>query len=146
MIAPVVDVEEVGEDADEDLSGSGRRKMPLFELLILAAQDFLAITPGEDAAVVVRVKENISVAGEKVARKADALDFYPRPLAHHDVDEGQADGNSLAGVEDAGKERIAMIVIVVHVAAKNEFTAEEIGHDIYALTVAIALAVAQATG
>lgn len=63
---PVEDVEEVGEHAGEHLTRGGEGEVPVFEFLILAAENFRAVLARKDAAVMKRVEEHVVVAAEKV--------------------------------------------------------------------------------
>ena len=70
----VVDVEEVGEDAGEHLARGGGGEVPVFETLVLAAEDFFAVAAGQDASLVERVEKHGAVAGKEVAGEVNALD------------------------------------------------------------------------
>ena len=125
----VEDVEKVGEHAGEHLTRGGEGEVPVFEFLILAAEDFRAVLAGEDAAVMERVEEHVVVAAEKVSGQIHAGDIEAGALADEHVNEGEGDGDAFARVEHAGEEGISFVVIVVVVPMKNEFTGEEVGHD-----------------
>ncbi len=136
LASAVVDVEEVGENAGQHLPRGGGSQMPILQLLVLAAEDFFAVAVGENAAVMEGIEEDGAVAGQEMSGQINPFDRCPGALADEYVDKGQADGDALARVEDAGQEGVAVVVVVVGVANKHELTGEEIGHDIDAVAVA----------
>ena len=76
-----------------------------------------------------RVEKNVVIAGEKVSRQIDPFDRSSGVMADEHVDQGEADRNAFARIEHAGEEGIAVVVVVVSIANKDEFAGEKVSHD-----------------
>ena len=126
----MVNVEEIGKDTGQNLSRRSGRQVPVLKPLILAAEDFLAIAPGQDFSLMERIEKNIVIAGEKVAGQVDALDRNAGMVADEHVNQREGDRDAFALIEHAGQNGVALGVVVTCIADENEFAGEKVRHDL----------------
>ena len=92
----MVNVEEICKDTGQNLSRRSGRQVPVLKPLILAAEDFLAIAPGQDFSLMERIEKNIVLAGEKVAGQGYALDRNAGMVADEHVNQREGDRDAFA--------------------------------------------------
>src|SRR5262245_46036175 len=129
VLAGVVDAEEVGEHALQDLAVIGRPEVFLAEAVALLHQVVQAVLlcpalptiEGIDAA---RVPAG-AVAQDEVGGHAHPLDLQPQPPGYEEVDGAEGDGDPDLPLNNGVEVAVQGIVVVVAVAAESQVLEEE---------------------
>lgn len=132
----VVDIQQIGQDPCENLSGCGGDQMTGLKPEILSKHEHLTVLLGHDSSAVKGIKNHVFVPREEVAGQVDPINDHAGAKGHHAIKQREGNGDSHAGFNHMRQQGVSFAVVVFRVSAKTKGIRHKMGEGDHPLTAA----------